>query len=616
MRRIVALSTAIGMVVALLPGVATADDEVDYTPIYEIQGDGDASPLVDEEVTTEGVVTVDLQLTEEIRGFFLQDRRGDGDPSTSDGIFVFHQDTWGWDVSVGDRLRVTGTVSEFFGDTQLGDITDIQTIGRARIRPTQIDPRTFNENPEQYEGMLVRFPGRLTVTDTFNLARFGEVWLSDGGVVEQPTNEFPAGSPEMHAMALDGIARSILLDDGSRFSNPDEVPHLNRVGTLRLGDITNNLTGAINFSFGQYRLQPQDDVRFANANKRPRPPRIDGDVVVASFNVLNYWTTLGGRGAATQESLDVQTDKLVSAIRLMGADIVGLQELENPASCGDGDDGTPCDSTPILTLLAALNAAEGADVWSWMGELDYYNGYPIRNEIIYRNDKVDAIGGPVTIQDDVFDRLRDPDDPTSGVGRPPVAQTFSVDGDVFTVMVNHLKSKGSSSATGDDLDQGDGQAAYNATRVAQAERVLEFVDELIASTGDPDVLVIGDFNSYAKEDPIVTLGGGLENLVDGYVDNPYSFNFFASFAAPFIGRGTLENAFATDGLADGVEEVEFWHINADEPRFLDWFDPTTVAPGPYRSSDHDPLLIGLDLGHGDHDHDGHNHDAKDHDDGE
>lgn len=575
----------------------------DFTPIYDIQGSGGDSPFDGEVVTTEGIVTVDLQMTSEIRGFFLQDAHGDGDKATSDGVFVFHQDTWSpsFDPSPGDIVRVTGTVDEQFGNTQIEFLESGEFCGNGRVRPHRLDTRTFNENPEQYEGMYVRFPGALSVTDTFNLHRFGEVWLADDGVVEQPTNEFPADSPKAAEAAADGIARSILLDDGSRFSNPDPVPHLSG-DTLRLGDRTRNLKGAVQFDFGQYRIHQQVNVPFKAKNRRPAAPKVKGDLTVASFNVLNYWTTLGGRGADTADQLAVQTDKLVAAINGMGADIVGLQEVENDPNCGDP--ATPCSHTPTETLVAALNADLGADLWSWVGPVNHYNYYPIRNEIIYRNDRVDAVGAPVALADPAFDTFRDPGPPLendSQLGRPPIAQTFEHDGDVFTVMVNHFKSKGSPCDVLGDPDAGDGQGNCNLTRVAQAEAVLGFTDALVAATGDPDVLVLGDLNAYFREDPVLTLETGLDNVVDRYVHDPYSFNFFATFSFPFVGRGTLDHALTTPSLTDQVKTVKIWHINADEPRFLDWFDTSRVAPGPYRSSDHDPVLIGLNL----HDHDKH-----------
>ena len=249
--------------------------------------------------------------------------------------------------------------------------------------------------------------------------------------------------------------------------------------------------------------------------------------------------------------------------------------------------------TPILTLLDALNAAEGADVWSWIGELDHYNVYPIRNEILYRNDRVSPVGDPVTIADPAFDTI--PDGRVDPLGRPPIAQTFEYRGETFTVVNNHFKSKSCSGAEGADDDQLDGQACWNPTRVAQAERVLEMVDDLVAATGDSDVLVLGDLNSYLDEDPVLTLETELVNLVRVCDADPYSFNFFASFSAPWIGRGLLDYAFATPSMEAHVRKTAIWHANADEPRVLDWFDVSITAPGPYRSSDHDPVIVSLSL---------------------
>ena len=370
-------------------------------------------------------------------------------------------------------------------------------------------------------------------------------------------------------------------------SDPDPVPYTGDEGTLRLGDTVNPLVGAINYDFGYYRIQPQDpaSVRFVAQNARPAEPETKGNLVVASANVLNYWTTIGCgsdcRGAQTVEQLEVQTEKLVAELLGTGADIIGLQEIENDPN-----------HTPILTLVAALNAAEGDDVWSWI-EGFAPNSYPIRNEIIYRNDRVTPVGDPVTVIDDIFDTI--PPGRTDPVGRRPVAQTFAFNGETFSVINNHFKSKSCSGASGLDEDQDDGQSCFNATRVGQAERVLELVDELVVDTGDPDVIVIGDLNSYLDEDPVLALETELVNLVREWDKDPYSYSFFAAYAAPWIGRGLLDHALATPSMADQVKRTEVWHINADEPRFLDWYDPDLVAPGPYRASDHDPVIVSLKL---------------------
>jgi hypothetical protein len=168
-------------------------------------------------------------------------------------------------------------------------------------------------------------------------------------------------------------------------------------------------------------------------------------------------------------------------------------------------------------------------------------------------------------------------------------------GETFTVVNNHFKSKGCGGASGLDEDQGDGQSCFNATRVGQAERVLELVDDLIEATGDPDVIVIGDLNAYLDEDPVLAFETEMVNLVREWDKDPYSYNFFAVYAAPWIGRGLLDHALVTPSMADQVKRAEVWHINADEPRFLDWYDTSMVAPGPYRASDHDPVIVSLKL---------------------
>jgi predicted extracellular nuclease len=544
----------------LLPLSAAADEHGDcgdpFTPIYEIQGDGADSPLDGEEVVTEGIVTVDLQRSSELSGFFIQDRFGDGDPATSDGLFVNHRDTWtpSFDPSVGDLVRVQGTIDEQFGNTQM-EFIDAGTVCATGFQPvaTNVFARDFTANAESYEGMYVRFPRQMAVTDTFNQHRFGEVWLGEQGVVEQPTNEYPVGS-NAEALAADNMARSVLLDDSSTSSNPRPVPYTRDEGTLRLGDFVKNpLVGAVYFSFGNYRIQPQDppSVRFVPQNARPAEPTTYGNLVVASANVLNYWTTLGGRGADTPEQLAVQTEKLVAELRGTGADIIGLQEVENDPT-----------HTPILTLVDALNAAAGSDVWSWIGEHEA-NVYPIRNEIVYRNDRVEPVGDPVTVVDPIFDTIPPGrDDP---IGRRPVAQTFIFDGETFTVVNNHFKSKGCGGASGADEDQNDGQSCFNATRMGQAERVLELVDDLIAMTGDLDVIVIGDLNAYLDEDPILVFETEMVNLVREWDKDPYSFNFFAGFAAPWIGRGLLDRGSGEDCWTM-PSPLRRWRIRSSGPR--------------------------------------------------
>jgi len=146
-RRSIPTFAVVVLVLSMLPLMAVADGHgacgEEFTPIYEIQGDGDESPLVGQTIVTEGIVTVDLQRDEEHDGFFIQDRHGDRNTATSDGIWVRHKDSWGFDVEVGDRVRIEAKVSEYRGETQLGNVfVDAATVcGSGHVPPTRVKTR-------------------------------------------------------------------------------------------------------------------------------------------------------------------------------------------------------------------------------------------------------------------------------------------------------------------------------------------------------------------------------------------------------------------------------------------------------------------------------------------
>ena len=134
-----------------------------FTPIYDVQGDGPASPLVGNNVAVEGVVVGDFQNNAsldngDLNGFHVQDPAGDGDPATSDGIFVYAPG--GIDVATGDAVRVRGTVSEF---NELTEITAAQiwicSTGNPLPTATPLSlPVTSVDDFEPYEGMYVDVP--------------------------------------------------------------------------------------------------------------------------------------------------------------------------------------------------------------------------------------------------------------------------------------------------------------------------------------------------------------------------------------------------------------------------------------------------------------------------
>jgi len=569
------------------------------TPIYTIQGTGDASPFASNNIsyTTEGVVVGDFQGSTGLNGFYIQDTTGDGNSATSDGIFVFAPSSI--DVNVGDVVRVTGEVSESFNQTQIDTLSSLSVVGSGTVTPTVIDlPVATVTNLERYEGMLVTFPETLTVTENFNLARFGEVVLSAEGRLFNPTNfidptDIPSSETENDQNNVAAVttqqninnSRRILVDDGSNTQNPTTIPYLNANNTLRTGDTTTNLTGVLGYGFNNYRLQPTVTPVFNQTNPRTAAPEnVGGNIKVASFNVLNYFNGdgLGGgfptsRGADSATEFERQNAKIVSAIAALNADVVGLIEIES-----DGDDA----NSAIANLVNSLNGYIGANVYDYIRDPATGVGTDeIKTAFIYKPGVVTPVGASLSDTDAIYNRL-------------PVAQTFILNsnGETFTPVVNHFKSK-SGTGTGLDADQGDGQGAFNFTRIQQAEALLGFVNELKVSTGDSDVLVIGDLNAYGQEDPIDVLrNGSLIDEIDRFVDNPYSFVFDGQ-------SGYLDHALATSSLDTQVSDVTEWHINADEPRILDYnlefkgsgASPDLYTETPYRSSDHDPVLVGINL---------------------
>jgi uncharacterized protein len=562
--------------------------EVDVThEIGEVQGSGDTTPLRGQTVTVEGVVVGDFQANGQLSGVFVQDVDGDGDPSTSDAIFVYDPDAP--DVVEGDVVRVTGTATEYFGLTQVANVTSIGDCGDAEVpEPTVLDLPADDETRERVESMLVTFDEELTATETYTLARYGELVVSAEGRLFQPTN----GGDEDDAaeQALNDLRR-LVIDDGSTRQNPDEVPFSDLSfadggEVIRLGDTVTDVVGVLSYGHDAWRLQPTGEPTVTRTNPRPAfPDDVGGDLEVASFNVLNYFTTLdqgsnktdGGhdpRGADSQEEFERQQAKIVSAILELDAEVVGLMEIENDA-----------DDEALLNLVDALNESVGEERYAAVEEPDtgggLFGGDAIKVAMIYQPDAVRVMGESSTTQDPAFDNAR-----------LPLAQRFRpVDGgQPFTVVVNHFKSKGCGSATGENADQGDGQGCWNADRVEQAEALLDLLETLDGE----DFLVIGDLNSYGEEDPIDVLEeAGFVDLVDARLEESDQYSYVFSGQA-----GYLDHALASPHLARRIAGVDIWHINSDEALFLDYnteFNPAGFWDDtPYRSSDHDPVLVGLD----------------------
>ncbi|MFC5747021.1 ExeM/NucH family extracellular endonuclease [Actinomadura rugatobispora] len=562
--------TAAAVATALAAGLATTTagagtalggtpaEACESTPathrIAQVQGTGATTPLNGQTVRIEGTVTGDFQADDQLKGFFVQDPAPDDDPRTSDGLFVYSTK----EVKTGDRVLVTGRAVEFGGLTELSPVTAVDVCGTARsIKPARVR-LPLEGGVEAYEGVLLRFGQRLTATETYQLGRYGEVTVSEGGRLFQPT-EGRGGTQ------AGNDARRLLVDDGSTVQNPARVP-FTEPHALRIGDTTTNLTGVLSQGFGSYRLQPTSDTHFARANPRPaKPAGVGGDVKVASFNTLNWFTTLDERGATTAEEQERQIAKLVAALKGLDADAVGLMEVEN-----NGD-------TAVKALVDRLNAAVGAGTYSWIRHPNPGTD-AIHVSIIYKTARLTPVGAARSSAEPVFER-------------PPLVQTFrpAAGGAPFTMIVNHFKSKGCDGATGADRDQGDGQGCFNPRRVTQARTIAD----LAAREEGP--LVLGDLNAYSAEDPMKVLtAAGLVGQTERFVRDGQRYSYV------FDGQsGELDHVLAGPELSKRVSGATIWHINSDEPLILDYNTeynpPGLYRPDAYRSSDHDPVLVGLRL---------------------
>ncbi|MHB1241869.1 MAG: ExeM/NucH family extracellular endonuclease [Gaiellaceae bacterium] len=564
------------------------------TPIHAIQGSGATAALTGSR-TIEGVVVGDYQGPGQFSGYFVQEELSDQDfdPLTSEGIFVFSGSS-GVQVAAGDLVRVRGTAGEFGGMTQLSSVNAVLvcTTGQS-VPPTSVSlPVADVADHERYEGMLVQYTQTLTATEVFNLGRFGEVSLSGVGRLYTPTAVAAPGAPAQAVLAQNNRSR-IVLDDASNTQNNDPTLYpqggLSATNTLRVGDTLPGLTGILEFRFGVYRIQPVGPVEFTGTNLRTTAPDdVGGNLKVASFNVLNYFNGdgLGGgfptaRGAETQLELDRQEAKIVSALTAIDADVFGLMEIEN--------DGGP--TSALAELTAALNAATAPGTYAYV-DTGVIGTDAIKVALIYKRAAVAPLGDWKILTAAVDPRFDDTRN------RPALAQTFRHlgSGEALTVVVNHLKSKGSACAG--DPDTGDGSGNCNVTRTLAAAALADWLATDPTGSGDPDFMIIGDLNSYTFESPIATLESkGYTNLVRKYGGlTAYSYVFQGE-------SGYLDHALATASLEEQVTGATEWRINPDEPSALDYNTnfkspnqvQTLYDDGPYRSSDHDPVIVGVQL---------------------
>lgn len=688
------LSLAVGLALASSGAHAAfvcPSDPAQLTPIPTIQGTGSASALATQTVTDKNgnvtgkispgtfnvrgiVTTLGQSLT---KGFYLTDPVGDGNPATSDGIFVYLNDkdfaTKYKDIKPGAELCLEAKVEEYYGGTQLKPTFEsskarLQVTAQGLNVPTSVllvnEGETLAQALNRHEGMRVRLDSSSDLHLTRNYGFDYKVYRNNVELAHKtplikPTQLHVASSTDAVALATKNGSNRLVIE--SDYKALDGVlpwfPGWDAdQGYLRIGDQLTGLEGVIVYNKDAFRLVVPSDftltagalLRSPEEDRQDAPARLAGsDLRIGSFNVLNYFTShssIGGalnilckdqadadnakgcnRGAKSQPEFEKQRTKIVKAITAMDADLLGLMEMEN-----NGFE----DNSALHNLVTRLNEQQkdASKHYAYvrlpvtaLTDGKFFGGDAIMVAMIYRPALLTPSGDASVI------KLPEQRYTTGGVAktagqRDSLVQTFTLakSKEPLTLVVNHLKSKGSGCYENGDgkTEPADLQGKCTEFRVSAAKVLGEAVSKLPGQ-----VLLVGDFNSYAKEDPIRVLtdynpATSERKIVSashtfigdqsyeqlgrevtrsyGLIDLNVKFNKEKAISYSYDGElGTLDYALANSALASKVAGVADWHINSFESSLFEYGSQYTgtllKSDNPFSASDHDPIIVDLRL---------------------
>ncbi|QQP94925.1 ExeM/NucH family extracellular endonuclease [Lysobacter enzymogenes] len=561
-------------------------------PIGTLQSAGAAAP-----VRVAGVVTAALPDADGQPGWLLQDA-GDGDAATSDAIWVLGPAaaalTPGQTVEVAGPVRRAALPVGGKGGAGKGGADTLLAIDAAQVEPLRsraldkrlraLTPTVVGAAPDWHAlaGMRVRIAAPLTLADRDR--ERGTVEAAFDGPLWQPGERAAPGSEAARAVAADNLRRRLTLS-GDALGDAAYA--------ARSGSRLDALEGIALPRNGRPGLRLEHAPQLQAAPRPQQPPRVDGSLRIAAFNLENLFNgdgRSGGfptpRGARSEAEFHAQLAKLVETIHAMNPDVAALMELEN--------DGYGPDST-LAQLVSALDRADaaggGAQDWRYAAPCKQPcasavrgpGGDLIRVGLIYRGQRVAARGLAATLTQGPFGTH----------SRVPMAQAFEAlgadgrRGPAFVVAANHFKSKGCRDAEGGDRDQGDGAACWNVLRSDSARRLDAWLKTDPTRSGGQLTMIVGDLNAYAQEQPLRELyaAGWQDAFAAAKVAAPYSYVYDGEL-------GRLDHALLSPALAATLRGAAEWHTNADEPESAGY---RAGGAGPWRSSDHDPVLLGFDL---------------------
>lgn len=576
------------------------------TPIADL-----AQAKLGERYTIRGVLTADYRRPNGLSGFYVQTPDSKAKSNLSNAIFVYIPTAsiikGG---TVGHEVVLNGRLSQFENQLQLDslaqDVQDCNQVASNAIVPIELSlpfeslTGATGHVPKRYQGMMVKLPQTMTISENYHYGRYGEISLSPERIYT-PTNLYPAGSAEAKALADKNLRSKIILDDASSTQNltPWLPVQFNAQNTLRAGNQLKNVQGIFEYRFNGWRIQPiaeqpLPEIITSSNPRREVLAKKSRQIRAAAFNVLNYDNGLAKgfpteRGASSKREFERQHEKIISALKAIDADVYALMEIANN---GYSD----------KSAIAFLTQSLGPD-WSYVRptNAEKLGTDAIAVAIIYNKSRLKTVNNPV-----VFDDY-------STKNRVTIAQSFQAlnGGEIFTVIPNHLKSKScNAEAVGSNADQGDGQSCWNAMRVKHVNELIAWMAKNPTQVnGRPNFLLLGDMNSYSKEDPILALEkANFKVLINdekiGMGKTAYSYVFgVSSDVKGDGGAGNLDHAIAEQSLYPWVKRAFTWAINADEPTVLGYTEafktPQQINdfyhPDAYRSSDHDPVIVDLDF---------------------
>ncbi len=339
-------------------------------------------------------------------------------------------------------------------------------------------------------------------------------------------------------------------------------------GYHRLGERIENLTVYVSSTSSLKAVGTQQFVGNTRAELQKGYPSVDivgtHDLLICAFNLEYYLVeTVGGdMGPQSTAEATRQHTKIMDALKHIQADIFGFVEVEQG-------------QTALRKLAQSLTSATGRQ-YSWIDDGGSASGTYTKSGYMYCTETVEPYGELKSNNTSVQNRKK--------------MQGFrdKRSGESFIFSLNHFKAK-SGSGYGDNADKDDGQGTYNGTRIKEAQSVLSQYAVNKAYYDDEDILIMGDLNAYGKEDPIITLiEGGMTDLHRYFhADSAYSYVFRGQ-------AGYLDHALANKTMLTQITGVQTYHINSDESDSYTYDKSSDLTM--FRSSDHDPVLVGLALG--------------------